>query len=333
MEYTSIVNNVCFPLCIDLLALDMRQDVEEWLVWMLHATQEVKMFRERIINQYQSLSPSYKKIADFVLQSYHKVAFLSASRLAKHLGVDVATVTRFAQHLEYTGYTQFVREVQDVVRAEWKVARWPIDRNLEGVDDPFERTLWQDWINLEDGIRNLSFETARGILDAVRQADRIFLSAEAAVGALAEAFGSYLRMIKPNVVVLRGGLFEAALHLKSLAPGDVVIGLGFTRYAYDATRALAWARKRGATAIGIIAQPDCLITTEAELLLVCSSSPSYMPSLTSMAAVLYALYHVLSHEDEVSHRAHLQTFQDTYEWLTEGTARGDVETSPEEARL
>jgi DNA-binding MurR/RpiR family transcriptional regulator len=291
------------------------------------------MFRDRIIDEYQTLSPSYKKIADFVLQSYHKVAFLSASRLAQHLGVDVATVTRFAQHLEYTGYTQFVREVQDVVRAEWRETRWPIDRNLEGVDDPFERTLWQDWINLEEGIRNLSFENARAILDAVRQANRIFLSAEAAVGALAEAFGSYLRMIKPNVVVLRGGLFEAALHLKSLGPGDVVIGLGFTRYAYDATRVLAWARKSGAAAIGIIAQPDCLITTEADLLLVCSSNLAYMPSLTSMAAVLYAMYNVLSHEDEESHSADLRTFQDTYEWLTEGTARGEIRTSPEEARL
>jgi DNA-binding MurR/RpiR family transcriptional regulator len=291
------------------------------------------MFREKIIRQYQSLSPSYKKLADFVLQSYHQVAFLSASRLAKRLGVDVATVTRFAQHLGYSGYTEFLREVQELVRSEWKEARWPIDRNLEGVDDPFERTLWQDWINLEDGIRNMSFERAHAVLDALREADRIFLVAEAVGGALAEAFGTYLRMIKPNVIVLRGGLFEASLQLKSLRPGDVVVGLGFTRYAYDATRALAWAQEKGATTIGIIAQPDCLLSTEAELLLVCSTGSDYVPSLTAMAAVLYALFHALSHEDEERYQRELGIFQNTYEGLTEGTARGEIETSPERARF
>ena len=75
------------------------------------------MFRERITRNYQSLSPSFKKIADFILTSHQRVAFLSASRLAKHLGVDVATVTRFAQQLGYDGYTQLIREIQEKVFA------------------------------------------------------------------------------------------------------------------------------------------------------------------------------------------------------------------------
>ena len=41
------------------------------------------MFRERITRSYQSLSPSFKKIADFILSSHQRVAFMSASRLMR----------------------------------------------------------------------------------------------------------------------------------------------------------------------------------------------------------------------------------------------------------
>ena len=113
------------------------------------------MFRERITRNYQSLSPSFKKIADFILTSHQRVAFLSASRLAKHLGVDVATVTRFAQQLGYDGYTQLIREIQEKVLEEMREARAPVTNRLNGAEGPFALTLWRDWANLDKTIKNI----------------------------------------------------------------------------------------------------------------------------------------------------------------------------------
>jgi DNA-binding MurR/RpiR family transcriptional regulator len=125
-------------------------------------------------------------------------------------------------------------------------------------------------------------------------------------------------------VTLTHGPFDAALALKDLEPGDVIIGMGFTSYAYAATQALKYGRQAGAKTIGIISQADCPIGGEAEILLACSAAEDgYMPSPTSMSAILFALFYSLSLRDIEGYNRELVRFQDAYAVLTEGTARGE----------
>jgi DNA-binding MurR/RpiR family transcriptional regulator len=282
------------------------------------------MFRERIIRNYQSLSPSFKKIADFILTSHQRTAFMSASRLAKHLGVDVATVTRFSQQIGYDGYLQLIREIQEAVLEEMSEARAPVVERLQSAEGPFAQTLWRDWTNLEKTIQHLPLDQAEAAIKALTQARRIYIISEGVGAGLATAAASYLQMIKPDVTVLHQGAFDLALALKELSPEDVVIAIGFTNYAYAATRALEVGRKAGATTIGVIAQADCPIGTEAKLLFSCSATEEgYLPSLTCIGAILFALiYSVFLNNDDTYHRELLR-FQETYADLTEGTARGE----------
>ncbi len=80
------------------------------------------MFRERIAEQYDRLGRNQKKIADFLTQEYREAAFMNGSVLSAHLGVDPATVTRFAQRLGYTGYPDLLSEIQELVKKELKKA-------------------------------------------------------------------------------------------------------------------------------------------------------------------------------------------------------------------
>jgi DNA-binding MurR/RpiR family transcriptional regulator len=282
------------------------------------------MFRERITREYQSLSPSFTKIADYVLAAHQRVAFMSASRLAKMLGVDVATVTRFAQYLGYEGYTELIREIQETVLGEMREARAPLTKRLEAAEGPFAQTLWRDWANMEKTILNIPADQAEAASAALREARRIYLVAEGTAAGLAQGMSAYLRMIKTDVVLLTQGPFDAALALKELKPGDVIIGIGFTSYAYAATQALRYGREAGAKTIGIISQADCPIGGEAEILLSCSATEDgYMPSPTCVSAILFALFYTLSRGDIEGYNRELVRFQDAYAVLTEGTARGD----------
>jgi DNA-binding MurR/RpiR family transcriptional regulator len=284
------------------------------------------MFRERITRNYQSLSPSFKKIADFVLTSHQRVAFMSASRLAKYLGVDVATVTRFAQQLGYDGYTQLIREIQEKVLAEMREARAPVTDRLDAAEGPFALTLWRDWANLEKTIKNIPADQAQAAIAALHSANRIYLVSEGAGGGLAIAIAAYLNMIKPEAYALVKGPFDLALSLKDLGPDDMVIGIGFTSYAYSATKALEYARKVGAKSLGIISQADCPIGTVADLLISCSATEEgYLPSLTGVGAILFSLVYTLLLDDAELYSQKLMQFQDAYADLTEGTARGEEE--------
>jgi len=284
------------------------------------------MFRERITRNYQSLSPSFRKIADFILTSHQRVAFLSASRLAKHLGVDVATVTRFAQQIGYEGYTQLIREIQEKVLEEMREARAPVTNRLDAAESSFTLTLWRDWANLEKTIKNIPADQAEAAVAAIHSADRIYLVSEGAGSGLAIAVAAYLNMIKPEAYALVKGPFDLALSLKDLGPDDLVIGIGFTAYAYAASKALEYAQKAGAKSLGIISQADCPIGAVADILISCSATEEgYLPSITGIGAILFSLVYTLLLDDSEKYNKALLRFQDAYADLTAGTARGEEE--------
>ena len=284
------------------------------------------MFRERITRQYPSLSPSFKKVADFILTSHQRAAFMSASRLAKHVGVDVATVTRCAQQLGYEGYIELIREIQETVLEEMRESRAPVLDRLESAESPVTQTLWRDWANLEKTIQNISLEDAREAMEGLRAARHIYLVAEGVGIGLALVAQSYLKMLKADVFVLGQGPFDTAMELKELKARDVVIGIGYTSYAYAATRALEIANRVGALTIGFIGQPDCPIATQAKLLFACSvTEEGYLPSPTGPGAILFAFIYNLYMSDLDTYNRKLVEFQEYYANLTEGTPRGDEE--------
>jgi DNA-binding MurR/RpiR family transcriptional regulator len=284
------------------------------------------MFRERIGRKYSELSPSFKKLADFILTSHQRVAFMSASRLAHYLDLDVATVTRFAQALGYDGFIELIREIQEQVLDEIRQARVPVTDRLEAAKGSPVHTMWQDWANMEQTIEEIRPERAASAVAALRTARHIYIVAEGVGIGLAQVMASYLSMIKPRIVVLNQGPFDTALELKALTAEDAVLGIGFTNYAYSATRALQYGRRVGAKTIGIVAQAGCPIAEWAEILFICSEvEGSYLPSPTGVAAIIFALVYALLGDDPEGYRQELMRFQNTYDSLVEGTPRGKVD--------
>ena len=76
------------------------------------------MYRDKIKAKYETFSFNFRKLADFLLQRELDAAFMTATELAQHMGVDAATVVRFAQTLGYSGFREMIKEVQSVVKAE-----------------------------------------------------------------------------------------------------------------------------------------------------------------------------------------------------------------------
>lgn len=251
---------------------------------------------------------------------------MSASRLAKHVEVDVATVTRFAQQIGYEGYIELIREIQETVLEEMRDSREPVVERLQSADGTFVQTMWRDWAGLESTIQALSSEYGRRAVEALANARRIYLIGEGVGGALAAAAQYYLKMIRPDVILLDRGPFETAMDLKELGAEDVIVGIGFTSYAHLSTQAVQLGNSAGATTIGIIAQADCPIGTYAQILFSCAPGGNgYLPSMTGIAAILFALVYGLYMLDAEEYNRKLVGFQGAYTELTNGTQRGEAE--------
>ena len=76
------------------------------------------MFRQRIQEHYEELTPRFRNLADFILENTIDVGFLTATALARRVDVDPATVVRFSQELGYSGYRELSIEIKGYVNNE-----------------------------------------------------------------------------------------------------------------------------------------------------------------------------------------------------------------------
>ena len=75
-------------------------------------------------------SRNQRLLARHVLANYQSVAFATVAQLATQSGVSEATIVRFAQALDFSGYPELQKEIRRLVRAELR----GVDRFKRGAE-------------------------------------------------------------------------------------------------------------------------------------------------------------------------------------------------------
>ena len=253
------------------------------------------MFQEKIAQRYARLGRNQKKIADFLTQRYHEAAFINAFALSQRLEVDPATVTRFAQRLGYAGYPELLREIQDMVKKELKVAYRPsVDQSDEA--GLFLKALAQEKENLERAITHIRGETVAEVVSSLLAARAIHVVAHGLARGPAQTFVARLRgTLGMLAQLVPGEQLDSAIALSSVGEQDVVVGVSLAALHQDTARVLRLARSRGAKTIGLSTSHTSPVASAADIILVCpGESASGMPSVASLSAILDALFQVLA---------------------------------------
>ena len=63
-----------------------------------------KDFSQLVTDQFNHLTKSEKRVANFLRKNLNEAAFLAASEIAEHLNISEATVVRFARSLGFSSY-------------------------------------------------------------------------------------------------------------------------------------------------------------------------------------------------------------------------------------
>ncbi len=224
---------------------------------------------ERIAHLHPELSPTHKNLADFVAEHPDQAAFLSAHRLARRTNTSASTVIRFVQSLGYSGYDDFLDELQDYLRERiTPLAKLQDTLSIYGhAPSPASQAIEEDLHALNEALNEFKPETFERAINLLNRATNIYVIGLGISYAVAYAFEFRLRRLGLRVFALgRGGsdLFDGLL---ALLETDVMVVIGFHRPHSELFTAIDFSRQRKASVIAITDSPHSPLARHANVVL------------------------------------------------------------------
>ncbi|MDD7487377.1 MAG: MurR/RpiR family transcriptional regulator, partial [Clostridiales bacterium] len=143
-----------------------------------------------------SFSKGQKRIANYILESYDKAAFMTASRLGKMVEVSESTVVRFAVELGFDGYPSMQKTLQELVRNKLtSVQRIEVANDRIGNQDVVATVLQSDIDAIRMTSESLDRREMAASVDAILQAKHIYIVGVRSSAAIASYLNFYFRNI------------------------------------------------------------------------------------------------------------------------------------------
>lgn len=239
-----------------------------------------------------TFSKGQKRIANYILNSYDKAAFMTASRLGKKVNVSESTVVRFAAELGYDGYPDMQKSLQKMIRNRLtSVQRIEVTNDRIGDQDLLSMVLQSDIEKIRLTLEELDREHFEKAVDAIVSARKIYIMGVRSSTAIATFLTFYLNLLLDNVVEVTANttseVFESLLRV---GEGDVVLGVSFPRYSSRTVQAMRFAQDRGATTVAITdSDASPLVPCSKYTLKARSDMASFVDSLVAPLSLVNAL--------------------------------------------
>lgn len=254
-------------------------------------SEEPKDLMAMIHAKFPKLSKGQKLISEYILKNYDKAAFMTAAKLGTAVGVSESTVVRFAIELGYNGYPSLQKSLQELIKNKLTTVQ-RIDLSNEYIANGYalKGVLKADMENIRSTMEKINYTTFEDVINSIFEAKRIYIIGLRSSMALAEFLGFYLNVILQNVKTVGYGISDAFEEMINVGEGDLVIGIGFPRYANRTIDVLSFSQDRGAKVVALTDSMMSPLAQRADYTLIAQSNmASFVDSLVAPLSVINAL--------------------------------------------
>lgn len=251
------------------------------------------MFKERIREYYDALTPGFRKLADFIMENTLDAAFLTASELARRVNVDPATVVRFSQEIGYSGYRELSREIKRYVRDQ-VTATYREAKEAKTEEDIVNVIL----DNTEQQLTHFRTTETAALAKAtqiLREADRIWITGEFTSHDIA----AYLaKSLDPTLGIparfFHPSISETAAAVEQMQEGDALLALVIGIPGLDTGYAVHLAKEKGLSTVCITNSGTVLPAREADVsVIVPTKSPVAVASFNLSLLMVSVIWEAL----------------------------------------
>ena len=154
-----------------------------------------------ISSKMNTFSKGQKLIANYILSSYDKAAFMTASKLGKTVHVSESTVVRFASELKYDGYPAMQKALQEMIRNKLtSIQRIEVTNDIIGNQDVVSTVMQSDMEKIRLTMEEIDRDSFQAAVDAIVNAKKIYILGTRSSGSLAGFMSFYFGLMFDNVV-------------------------------------------------------------------------------------------------------------------------------------
>ncbi|MEU4896449.1 MurR/RpiR family transcriptional regulator [Streptomyces sp. NPDC044780] len=239
-----------------------------------------------------TLTRAQRLLADRVMADPEGVAFMTVSELAAAVGVNEATVVRFATSLGLDGYPGLTRLCRERLREQAQLLRRynHLQQLTAEGGDPLQRAVALDQANIARTFARINPEDWQAAVKALADSPRVHVMGLRKCYAPGYLLGYLLRMLREEVHTVTGPAGGLTDELRGVREGDCFVAISIHRYSAETVKAAAWARSRGAWCLALTDNPSSpLATTADQAFYIDATGPFVLRSLTAFTSLVQAL--------------------------------------------
>ena len=211
-------------------------------------------FIQHLQAQQQNFTPTYRNLADYLVQNFTEVAFMKAQQWAQKVDTSEVSVIRFVRSLGFKGYPDFSETLQKVIRQEMTMTDY-IQVSVKGQkkSDIFWEIIQSERRNLNDLAEKYQPKVMEKIVKDIYQANNIIVVGTRSSAPLASYCEyMFIRSLGKETLLLNDcgfQTFDALIPLLEKKP--LVIAFAYPRYPERTLQIVEFLKERHCQIIGI----------------------------------------------------------------------------------
>ncbi|MFJ5748595.1 MurR/RpiR family transcriptional regulator [Peribacillus frigoritolerans] len=227
----------------------------------------------KLKNKISELTETQKRVADYIIKNPVDVAFLTVDQLAGIVGTSTTTIMRLTFSLNYSGYTEFQKGLQELLRNR-AAPQIRLEANLKDLN---ESNLWirsaeSQLNNIQSTVEMISTESLNKTVEMIVSADRIFCTSVRSGLPVAQHLTFGLNRLLGNCELIVADLSDWVDKGINFTSKDLVIATSFPRYARRIVEFAMAAKDNNAQIISITDSYSSPLVKYSDLVLPCNSS-------------------------------------------------------------
>ena len=258
-------------------------------------------FSQLVTDQFNHLTKSEKRVANFLRKNLNEAAFLAASDISDHLDISEATVVRFARSLGFPSYPALRNSIQTSLRQRVTHSS-RIKSRLEDMrtsGDIFERLAASEIDYLGQAVETVNREQLENAVSFMRERQRIYVFGTGPSLSLVDLLEIRLKRFGKDVFSLRSSGREMLEPLLSLGPNDLFIVICFFSVNAGLKLVLDYANEVHCPVIMITDTLDTVVGEKADVVLAAQRGPvSEFHSLVVPMTIINALLLSMANQEQ-----------------------------------